>query len=177
MKKIVMLAAMFSVISVVLADDEAITGDEELVCHNGLYFGFGFNLSDSGDKNEFKFEPDTTNPNATEEDKHPIFYPEISASSTRIGGSVILGYGKRLSNRAFYAGLECGLDFKRNAEYASYNCTDEAVAGRRYYDEVVKRNGLAPSLALRIGHYDCDSGILSFLKVGASYVKSSKTYT
>ncbi|MDR3180021.1 MAG: hypothetical protein LBT70_03940 [Holosporaceae bacterium] len=175
MKKIVVLAAVFNVIFTVSASNDVAAGDEELVCHNGLYFGFGFNLCDSGDKNEYKYAPD---PTATDpEDKNPIFYPEINAASTRVGGSVILGYGKKLPERAFYIGLECGLDFKRNAEYASYNSIDEASTDRRYFDEVIKRNGLTPSLALRIGHYDCDSGILTFLKVGASYVKSTKMYT
>ncbi|MDR2681717.1 MAG: hypothetical protein LBB29_01560 [Holosporaceae bacterium] len=161
MKKIVMLAAVLSAISVVSADDYG--SEEELVCHNGLYFGFGFDLCDSGDKNVFTYGD------------YPVEqYTEIDAASTRIGGSIILGYGKKLSSKSFYIGLEAGLDFHRNAVYFNGACYDSYYM--RNFDIELKRGGVSPSLAFRIGHYDCDTGILTFIKVGASYVKTTEHY-
>jgi hypothetical protein len=165
MKKIALLSAAMAFLPV-LADDTATTStDDELVCHNGFYFGVGVDVEDSGERNDFKY---STGSGETE-----AFQREIDQHSTRIGGTFLLGFGRKIPGKPIYLGVEVGLDAKRCAIYSEANCS---ANGLRLFDIYTKRNGLVPSLALRIGHYHADSGILTFFKVGVSYVKSSSRY-
>ncbi|MDR2267999.1 MAG: hypothetical protein LBD81_00935 [Holosporaceae bacterium] len=166
MKKIALLSAAL-VFLPVLADDAATTStDDELVCHNGFYFGLGVDLEDSGERNDFKYAPGSGD--------SETFLREVDGHSTRIGGSLLLGFGRKIPGKPIYLGIEAGLDAKRCSVYSQANNTANGV---RYFDILAKRNGLVPSLALRIGHYHADTGVLTFLKVGVSYAKSSSEYT
>ncbi|MDR1982425.1 MAG: hypothetical protein LBQ08_01340 [Holosporaceae bacterium] len=137
---------------------------EESSAFDGFYFGLGFHAANTGEKNEFIWNDGFV-------DK------ESDDSTTRLGGSLVTGFGKKISSSRAYVGIEAGLDFAPNSvNMHMAKFSDSAQPASRYYDLITRRNGLTPSLALRFGFTDCSTRILTYIKAGASYAKSTEYY-
>lgn len=105
---------------------------------DGIYFGLGVAAVDNGVKYEALNKDDS-----------------ISEHCTRLAGTVSLGYGRAVKEKAFI-GLEAGLDAAQNSEF---------FGGR------ARINGLTPSAALRFGYVNPESKSMVYLKGGAAYSK------
>lgn len=106
---------------------------------DGIYFGLGVAAVDNGIKYEALNKDDS-----------------ISEHCTRLAGTVSLGYGRAVKEKAFI-GLEAGLDAAQNSEF---------FGGR------ARINGLTPSAALRFGYVNPESKSMVYLKGGAAYSKA-----
>ena len=106
---------------------------------DGLYFGLGIAAVDNG----VKFESQTRE-------------GKLSEHCTRLAGTVSLGYGRAVKEKAFI-GLEAGLDASQNSEF---------MFGQ------ARINGLTPSAALRFGYVNPGTKSMIYLKGGAAYSKA-----
>ncbi|MDR0678216.1 MAG: hypothetical protein LBF44_01615, partial [Holosporaceae bacterium] len=111
------------------ASDEPIVEHHEAAIEDssafgGFYFGLGFHAANVGEKNQYTWSPAD---GGTTDD-------EINASATRLGGSIVAGFGKKFSSRT-YAGIEAGLDFAPNTTFAEYSkYSDRSLVQQRVYD-------------------------------------------
>ncbi|MBO7536871.1 MAG: hypothetical protein J6T29_00840 [Alphaproteobacteria bacterium] len=112
---------------------------------DGLYFGLGIAAVDNGVKFEGQIEVE----GQTRENK-------LSEHCTRLAGTVSLGYGRAVKEKAFI-GLEAGLDASQNSEF---------IFGQ------ARINGLTPSAALRFGYVNPVTKSMIYLKGGAAYSKA-----
>ena len=182
MKKIVFSVMALGLCFAVNAADDEQTEEAQIEAHpayEGFYFGLGFHAADTGEKNdytygkyftEFSVDAGTSYPTGRWEGTTD---EEINHTSTRLGGSFLLGIGKKLRGPAYLA-LEGGLDVARPTNYSRidvYSRTD------RLYSVNVGRKGLTPWFALRGGFVDCETKILTYLKVGGSLSKSTESYS
>ena len=110
---------------------------------DGLYFGLGIAAVDNG----VKFESQTRE-------------GKLSEHCTRLAGTVSLGYGRAVKEKAFI-GLEAGLDASQNSEF---------MFGQ------ARINGLTPSAALRFGYVNPGTKSMIYLKGGAAYSKAQASY-
>jgi hypothetical protein len=68
------------------------------------------------------------------------------------------------------------LDFAPNTTITNLAKVSDKVVALREYDVITTRNGLVPSIALRLGFTDCNARVLPYVKVGVSYSKSKEWY-
>lgn len=96
---------------------------------------------------------------------------EASDSKGRLGGTVVLGIGKKLQSIPFYFALEGMLDFAPvTRERAADKVDGETEA---FYSTTVKRNCLIPSVGIRLAWASDCLQALAYLKVAASFSKDS----
>lgn len=101
---------------------------------------------------------------------------ESSDSKGRLGGTIVLGIGKKLQSIPFYFALEGMLDFApvtkdRAADKADCDLgTGNAIS---YYSATVKRNCLIPSVGIRLAWASDCLQSLAYLKVAASFSKDT----
>ena len=144
--------------------------------YDGLFFGLGVSAVDAGVKTE------TTNVYGaktfyTTADKYIL--GELTADEgidtndhdTRFTANAILGYGKRIQEKAYVA-IEAGLDAGQNSNFCHIGMSPE---GGKKYDVISKNNGLIPSAALRLGYINPETKTMVYLKAGAAY-SQAKTY-
>ncbi|MDR0631632.1 MAG: hypothetical protein LBF54_00020 [Holosporaceae bacterium] len=140
--------------------------EEEHPAYEGVYFGFGPHVGAVG----FALR-DATGSNTGvlvgSEDR-------INDSKTRLGGSLVLGVGKKLPNNKFYGSFEVGLDFA--PKITSIAVYQASATTRLYSHARLSRNGITPSLAIRLGAVDCNTKILTYLKGGISWAKITADY-
>ena len=113
--------------------------------YDGFYFGLGVAAVDSG--------------LSTEQYVNDALDSKVSKSATRLGGTLALGYGKRVKEKA-YIGLEAGLDATQNVE---------VIGGRGTGSHI---NGLTPSVALKLGYVHPATKSLVYLKAGVAFSRA-----
>lgn len=155
MKKILLLSAAACMFSFVHAEDGDSAGG------HGFYVGGGFLFCNSGEKVDYT-EPDG------------FVDHEANGYSTRLGGTLLFGYQKVLSDYPVCLGLELGSDFSPKKE--ELNASKTSTRAGRVYDLKTSRNGFTPFAALRIGYINHDHKFMTYLKVGISYEKSQESY-
>lgn len=186
MKKLVSAAVLsLPLFYAVEAVDVEETVEESHPAYEGVYFGLGFHGNSMGLKDEythgtrFRFSAESFVGagydfiNTAPDPDSGWVEKEIDDSKTRLGGSIVLGIGKKLKTNQFYGSLEFGLDFAPNAVSSS---NGNMTARGRGYDVSLSRNGVTPSIAVRLGVVDCNTKILTFLKGGISRAKIGEYY-
>ena len=96
-----------------------------------------------------------------------------------LGGTILVGFGKKMPSNQFYAGIEVGYDFGSNSNMTEMDKIQTTnIAGGNYmlYDVYAKRVGSVPNVAIRLGYVDCHSKMLSYLKVSGKWSKASLTH-
>lgn len=121
--------------------------------YDGFYFGLGAAAVDSG--------------LAAELYSNDVLDSNLSKSATRLGGTLALGYGKRVKEKA-YVGLEAGLDATQNVEVVKSD-----VLGTFSKSHI---NGLTPSVALKLGYVHPATKSLVFLKAGVAFPRAKWVY-
>lgn len=147
------------------ADVEVNDAATQACCgYDGFYFGLGAAAVDSGLSAESFFK-------GAEIGKE-------SKSATRLGGTLTLGYGRRVKEKA-YIGLEAGLDATQNVEVykAEGYSPVEDDSGSRIGTAGVSScgahiNGLIPSVALKLGYLHPATKSLVYLKAGVAFPKA-----
>ncbi|MDR1333620.1 MAG: hypothetical protein LBJ71_00170 [Holosporaceae bacterium] len=169
MKKI-MLGMMLVALPFTVQADENEGGDvaaEETHHYEGWYGGFGVHVANPGEKVDYTY---------TNDDR----VQELNHSAPRIGGSFLLGVGKRINGSNAYGSLEFGCDFgpateKLEADKRSQNANLNIYRSIKYYQVGTKTSGVVPQIALRFGAVNHKHGLLGYVKVGAAYGKSTQT--
>ncbi|MBO4405445.1 MAG: hypothetical protein J5821_01820 [Alphaproteobacteria bacterium] len=155
------------------ADDVEVAAASESCCgYDGFYFGMGIAATDSGVKTEttYAYGQDSSGNVGTLSDDFGV---DTNDHDTRFIGSLTLGYGKRIKERA-YLGLEAGLDAGKNSNFVHAGMY--SVNGKTF--EVQSRqNGLVPSVALKLGYVHPGTRGMVYLKAGAAYSKAKTDYT
>jgi hypothetical protein len=102
---------------------------------------------------------------------------EVGESTANVGGSVVLGVGKRLPGHGAYGSLEVGCDIGPNTEHVS---ADKLTSDLRIYNNYkqysirTETNGVRPGVFVRFGHVNHCWGMLCYVKLGASYAKTTE---
>ena len=170
MKKIALAAALLA--APVFAEDAAVETvdnvaiEQQHAAYEGFYFGIGAAAADNGAKCELEYPGITP------------FAKILNGNATRLMGTVALGFGKKLQGKGFYAGIEAGLDFGPASTSGNFDGNAGNLPGvwTAGYDIEVRHNGFVPALGLRLGFVDCETKIMTYLKVGASYLKTVADY-
>lgn len=121
--------------------------------YDGFYFGLGVAAVDSG--------------LSTEAYINDAIASKTSKSATRLGGTLALGYGKRVKEKA-YIGLEAGLDATQNVEVVDLQ---ERLRGTPLLTNS-HINGLTPSVALKLGYVHPATKSLVYLKAGVAFSRA-----
>jgi hypothetical protein len=107
-------------------------------------------------------------------DANPGFVEtEVNDNKTRLGGSIVLGFGKKMKSSPAYFGIEAGLDVAPNTVS---HAADKLSERGRAYTITTSVNGIVPSLALRVGFVDCETKILTYIRAGGSCIKAKEHY-
>ena len=133
--------------------------------YEGFYYGAGIYAEKLGLKADYI---------ATNGRSGTLFNRE----TTTLGGTILVGFGKKMPSNQFYAGIEVGYDFGSNSnmtEMDKINTTSMAP-NLVLYDVYAKRVGSVPNVAIRLGYVDCHSKMLSYLKVSGKWSKASVTH-
>jgi hypothetical protein len=188
MKKVLFALGAFGFMATAAADEAPADERQDVLVDEGLlpggfYYGLGLGIANVGVRNEYTYgtaykgytAADGTVVAAEPVSGADVGYTEdeVNAERTRLGGAFVVGFGRKLPSNNLYLALEAGLDFARNTTFSEVG--KQSSRGRSYDCKVV-RNGLVPSLAARIGYIACDTGILTYLKVGATLLKQKETY-
>ncbi len=158
--------------------------------YDGLFFGLGISAVDSGVKTETTAvtgvgDNGTDHPGPSGSPNDSIFYKKDDVKSidhdlgidthdhdTRFTANAILGYGKRIQEKAYVA-IEAGLDAGQNSNFCHVGMSPD---GGKKFDVFSKNNGLIPSVGLRLGYVHPETKSLVFLKAGAAYSQARATY-
>ncbi|MDR0968255.1 MAG: hypothetical protein LBL99_01300 [Holosporaceae bacterium] len=169
-------------------DPEEIVADEH-PAYEGWYAGFGFHAANVGVRNDYTYGTRYHGaagyggaPAVAAGDWATIGLADLPGTeesesddrNTRLGGSIVLGFGKKLKTNGAYFGIEAGLDFSPASNY--YHAHKVSALSSRLYDIETKVNGIVPSISLKGGFVDCATKILTYLKVGAAYTKMTEHY-
>lgn len=175
MKKIALAAALLA--APVFAEDAAVETvdnvavEQQHAAYEGFYFGLGVEAQEVGHKVEYTWPAAAGGGTDKDSDN----------GRTRLAGALVLGFGKKLQGKGFYAGIEAGLNFgpATNECYAEkYGIGSGADDNYNlWYDLNVKHNSFVPSLALRFGFVDCETKMMTYIKLGAAYSRVKATYT
>ena len=133
--------------------------------YEGFYYGAGIYAEKLGLKGDYI---------ATNERSGNIFNRE----TTTLGGTILVGFGKKMPSNQFYAGIEVGYDFGSNSNMTEMDKIQTTHTGGTVtlYDVHAKRVGSVPNVAIRLGYVDCHSKMLSYLKVSGKWSKASVTH-
>ncbi len=169
MKKIVLASALLAMPA--FAEDAAVETvdnvaiEQQHAAYEGFYLGLGVAASNVGAKQEVKYSKD--------------FSKVANSDTTRLMGTVAFGFGKKLKGKGFYAGIEAGLDFGPASTIANFDGnagTGNNTGSTVGYDAEIRINGFVPSLALRLGFVDCETKMMTYLKLGAAYGKAVSSF-
>lgn len=102
----------------------------------------------------------------------------FNRETTTLGGTILVGFGKKMPSNQFYAGIEVGYDFGSNSNMTEMDKiqTTGLAPNLVLYDVHAKRVGSVPNVAIRLGYVDCHSKMLSYLKVSGKWSKASVTH-
>lgn len=149
------------------ASDE-VAADESTSCcgYDGFYFGLGIGATDSGVKTE------TTDSYRNGTQDTTDFGVDSNDHDTKFIGNAVLGFGKRIQEKAYLA-LEAGLDASQNSNF--YHPGICSVDGKSF-EVRTRSNGLVPSAAIRLGYVHPATQSMVYLKAGAAYSKARAWY-
>ena len=175
MKKIVLASALL-VAPFAFAEETAVDTatdnvaiEQQHAAYEGFYFGIGFEAAEIGHKVEYTWPTGETDVDANH-------------SQTRVGGALVFGFWKKIPGKNFYAGIEAGINFgptttERSADnYAQGNDPAAGTQLTYLYDLEVKHNSFVPQLALRFGYVDCETKMMTYIKLGAAYSRVKGIY-
>ena len=133
--------------------------------YEGFYYGAGIYAEKLGLKGDYI---------ATNGRTGTLFNRE----TTTLGGTILVGFGKKMPSNQFYAGIEVGYDFGSNSNMTEMDKiqTTGLAPNLVFYDVYAKRVGSVPNVAIRLGYVDCHSKMLSYLKVSGKWSKASVTH-
>lgn len=132
--------------------------------YEGFYYGAGIYAEKLGLKADFYGSGDRNG---------AVFNRE----TTTLGGTILVGFGKKMPSNQFYAGIEVGYDFGSNSNMTEMDKLQTAALNNyMLYDVYAKRVGSVPNVAIRLGYVACHSKMLSYLKVSAKWSKASVTH-
>ena len=133
--------------------------------YEGFYYGAGIYAEKLGLKADYI---------ATNGRSGTLFNRE----TTTLGGTILVGFGKKMPSNQFYAGIEVGYDFGSNSNMTEMDKiqTTSTAGTVTVYDVHAKRVGSVPNVAIRLGYVDCHSKMLSYLKVSGKWSKASVTH-
>ena len=133
--------------------------------YEGFYYGAGIYAEKLGLKADYI---------ATNGRSGTLFNRE----TTTLGGTILVGFGKKMPSNQFYAGIEVGYDFGSNSNMTEMDKiqTTGLAPNLVLYDVYAKRVGSVPNVAIRLGYVDCHSKMLSYLKVSGKWSKASVTH-
>lgn len=102
----------------------------------------------------------------------------FNRETTTLGGTILVGFGKKMPSNQFYAGIEVGYDFGSNSNMTEMDKIQTTTYAQNLlaYDVYGKRVGSVPNVAIRLGYVDCHSKMLSYLKVSGKWSKASITH-
>ncbi|MDR1235952.1 MAG: hypothetical protein LBJ96_03005 [Holosporaceae bacterium] len=178
MKKIIFISMMFGMLPLAVEADDAVdtaAADESSVVderhqYEGWFLGLGTHVATAGEKVEYTY-PVVNNVQVYD---RPM--AEADHTAPRLGGSVVLGVGKRIKNTSAYGSIEIGCDFgptTRKLEADKRSINNQAVFSRNYGIET-KTSGVIPFAAIRVGHVNHNHGFLSYVKVGVAHSSSEE---
>ncbi len=146
--------------------------------YDGLFFGLGISAVDAGVKTETTYAYGATG-FGTADPHAPVYERMTNAEGidsndhdTRFTGNAVLGYGKRIQEKAYIA-LEAGLDAGQNSNFCHPGI---ATTEEKKYEVYSKNNGLIPSAALRLGYIHPETKTMVYLKAGAAYSQARTSY-
>ena len=156
-------------------DSSVNTEYQDHSAYEGLYFGGGVHAANLGVRSEYELlKGDSLDTGYSFENaKRDENGRMLSSSNTKLGGTVVLGFGKKLTGKRFYLGLEALLDCGPSITVDSIDRFSGSANG---YDAPAKINGLIPSVGMRLGYVSA-SKMLTYLKVAASFCRSRLDYS
>jgi len=174
MKKIALLALCASLMSVAQAEEnEATVSETQEVLDNakasfsGVYFGGGVHVMNMQDELKYEDAQAAARSNKLED-----------STKGRLGGTIVLGIGKKFDAIPFYLALEGMLDFAPNTTIRGADKSD-SIDTNNYgqYSVTMKRNGLVPSVGVRFAWASDYLQALAYLKVAASFTKDRARFS
>ena len=155
---------------------------ENCCAYDGFFFGLGVSAVDSGVKTETTAVKGVKENDNTEiSSLDPKIYGKIdnlddigidsNDHDTRFTGNAVLGYGKRIQEKAYVA-IEAGLDVGQSSNFCHAGM--ETTEGK-YFEVISKNHSFIPSAALRLGYIHPETKTMVYLKAGAAY-SQAKTY-
>lgn len=164
MKKIALALLGAGFVCFAQADANEAVREAAKASFSGIYFGGGVHVMNY--QNEFGYIYGADSGSRAGETSI-----EENSSKGRLGGTIVLGIGKKLQSIPFYFALEGMLDFAPNAESRQADKTD--YSSQTVYSVTVRRNGLIPSVGLRLAWASDCLQALAYLKVAASFTRDS----
>ncbi len=165
MKKLVLSACaaafVFGAADIKAEDTTAVVSEGQSCAQDGFYAGLGLGV------------------NYTEVllDDYEIAYNDHNYENHNKGSnpmlSVVLGYMWHVKER-FHIGLEASVDLGKACIYHQENQTSGGAG--QYFDATTSLNGITPFLGLKFGFVDCESKIMPYLTLGASYTVAKSIY-
>ena len=181
MKKI-MLSALCAGLMFSAQADDAASAEQDVAASvetsfSGVYFGGGFHVMSFEDSVDYMY---ADNSNALS--KRGTTQNISRSTMNRLGGTILLGVGKKMATVPFYLALEGMLDFapRTTLRFADRTDLDLVTAGTGTitpYSLTVHRNGLVPSVGLRFAWTSDMFKALAYLKVAASFTKDATKYS
>ncbi|MCR5224813.1 MAG: hypothetical protein K6C34_01900 [Alphaproteobacteria bacterium] len=175
MKKIVLASALLVApfafaeeTAVDTATDNNVAIEQQHAAYEGFYLGLGVEAAELGHKVEYTWPTGETDVDANH-------------SQTRLGGALVFGFGKKIPGKNFYAGIEAGINFgptttELSADNYAQGVDNSGNAFVYLYDLEVKHNSFVPQLALRFGYVDCETKMMTYIKLGAAYSRVKGIY-
>lgn len=175
MKKIALALLGAGFVCFAQADANEAVREAAKASFSGIYFGGGVHVMNYQNEYGYEYAADASNrPGETS--------VEESSNRGRLGGTIVLGIGKKLQSVPFYFALEGMLDFAPNTVARNADKIDAAVksdgAGgvsvdNSFYSATVRRNGLIPSVGLRLAWASDCLQSLAYLKVAANFTRDT----
>ncbi|MBO7537337.1 MAG: hypothetical protein J6T29_03275 [Alphaproteobacteria bacterium] len=147
--------------------ETAPAASESCCGYDGFYFGLGIAGVNGGIKTE------TTDAYVGRQRWNREIGVDSDDSDTKFAGSLTLGYGRRIQEKA-YIGLEAGLDATKNSNFVH---AGNMSTSPRQWEVYSKVNGLTPSVALKLGYVHPGTRGMVYLKAGAAYSVAKANYT
>lgn len=177
MKKIALALLGAGFVCFAQADANEAVREAAKASFSGIYFGGGVHVMNYQNECGYEYAPDVS-PTKRRGD----ISVEESSNRGRLGGTIVLGIGKKLQSVPFYFALEGMLDFAPNTVARNADKIDAAVKSgdddalqveNSFYSATVRRNGLIPSVGLRLAWASDCLQSLAYLKVAANFTRDT----
>ncbi len=166
MKKLVLsacaVAFVFGATDIKAEDTPTIVTEEQSCAQDGFYAGLGLGVNYT----EVLLDDYETAFNDHNYENHN------KGSNPML--SVVLGYMWHVKER-FHIGLEASVDLGK----ACIHHHENQMSATKYkmFDTTTSLNGIVPFLGLKFGFVDCESKVMPYLTIGASYSVAKSKYT
>jgi opacity protein-like surface antigen len=162
MKKIILGIALVMLLPAVHAEDGGeSSGDKHH--YEGWYLGFGAHTGSAGESVDYEYPTGQKN-------------RELRYTAPRVGGTLLLGVGKKVKRTNLYVSVEGGADFGPNTEKVEGDkmTADGTVARVKTYNLRSETNGISPYVKVRVGGVNHNHGFLVYAMLGVAHQKSSE---